>query len=169
MNRKNLSCKEEEEKSMPFSLVKPVIDFSVRLLCYRAYPGHKRGCPNYDKRDSCPPKCLKIHQVINLEKSIYIIWNKFTFWKHRMRMKGLHPEWSDRQTKCCLYWQPKARQQLQNEIYKFRQKHPNYKVVKVPEATGVNVTKTMKTIGIKLEWPPVNFTYQVAIAGKELK
>ncbi len=152
---------------MPFSLIKPVIDFKVRLLCYKVYPGHRRGCPNYDKRDSCPPKCLKIHQIINLGKPIYVIWNRFNLADHIVRMKELHPLWSWRQLVCCLYWQPKARKQLQNEIYKFRQKHSNYKVIKVPEAAGVNVTATMKTIGIKVEWHPVNFTYQVAIVGKE--
>ena len=154
---------------MPFSLVKPVIDFSVRLLCYKAYPGHKRGCPNYDRRYSCPPKCPKINQVINLKKPIYIIWNMFDFYKHCQKMLSLHPKWSDRQVKCCLYWQGKARKQLQNEIRKFRQDHPNNQVLYPPEAYGINITGTMKTIGIKLEWPPINFTYQVAIAGKELK
>jgi len=35
----------------------------------------------------------------------------------------------------------------------------------VPEAMGVNVTETMKRVGIELEWPPVNVAYQIALAG----
>lgn len=30
---------------------------------------------------------------------------------------------------------------------------------------GINVTETMKELGITLEWPPQKWTYQVAIAG----
>ena len=36
---------------------------------------------------------------------------------------------------------------------------------KCPEGAGVNITETMKNAGIILEWPPVNYTYQVALAG----
>lgn len=32
-------------------------------------------------------------------------------------------------------------------------------------AMGVNVTETIEKIGIKLEWPPVDTTYQIALAG----
>jgi hypothetical protein len=36
-----------------------------------------------------------------------------------------------------------------------------------PEAMGVNVTATMKEIGIQLEWPPKRWAHQVAM-GAEL-
>lgn len=39
----------------------------------------------------------------------------------------------------------------------------------VPEACGVDVTATMKLIGIDLEWPPVNVAYQVALVGTPLQ
>jgi hypothetical protein len=38
-------------------------------------------------------------------------------------------------------------------------------VSKCPEAMGVDITSTMSSIGIELEWPPKNITYQVSIAG----
>ena len=154
---------------MPFTKVKPVIDMSVRKLCRRPYPLHPKGCPNYNKKKGCPPTSLPITKLLNLNKNTYAIWNKFNFWKHRTRMLSLHPRWSDRQTECCLYWQGRARKQLQLECLKFRQTHPNQLILKVPESHGINVTATMLKIGIELEWPPINFTYQVAIAGKELK
>ena len=154
---------------MPFTKVKPVIDMSVRKLCTKSYHGHLKGCPNYNKKKGCPPTSLPVSKLLNLNKKIYVIWNAFDFHRHRLRMKSLHPKWSVYQIKCCLYWQGKARKQLQNEILKFRQSYPNYRVLYPPESYGVNVTATMQKLGIKLEWPPEAFTYQVAIAGKELK
>jgi len=35
----------------------------------------------------------------------------------------------------------------------------------LPEAYGVNVTATMAAVGIKLQWPPRDKTYQIALAG----
>jgi len=35
------------------------------------------------------------------------------------------------------------------------------------EANGVNVTATMKKIGIELEWPPREYAYQVAVLGRK--
>ncbi len=40
-----------------------------------------------------------------------------------------------------------------------------YIITVVPEAMGVNVTETMKRVGIELEWPPVNVAYQIAMGG----
>jgi len=151
---------------MPYKLIKPVIDMKVRDLCQKPYHGHPKGCPNYNHKKGCPPNSIPILKLLNLNKKIYVIWNKFSFLKHCQRIESIHPKWSIRQIECCLYWQQKARSQLQNEILKFRQDHPNNCVLYPPESHGVNVTDTMKIIGIKLEWPPVNFTYQVAIAGK---
>ena len=34
-----------------------------------------------------------------------------------------------------------------------------------PEAMGVNVTATMKNLGVKLEWPPETVVHKVAIIG----
>ena len=154
---------------MPFKLVKPVIDMKVRDLCRKKYPGHPKGCPNYNKKKGCPPKSLLVSELLDLNKNIYVIWSMFNFYKHCERMKSLHPKWTKRQIECCLYWQERARKQLQNEIYKFRQDHANYQILYPPESHGVNVTATMLKLGIKLEWPPMNFTYQVAIAGKRRK
>jgi predicted metal-binding protein len=153
---------------MPFEFVKPVVNLSVRKLCIRPYPLHPKGCPNYNKKEGCPPKSLIISKILNLNKKCYVIWNVFNFDKHCQRMKQLHPNWKKKQVECCLYWQNKARNQLELEILKFRQKHPNQLILKVPESHGVNVTATMKKVGIELEWPPKTKTYQVAIAGVKL-
>ena len=45
-------------------------------------------------------------------------------------------------------------------------KNGEHTILTTPEACGVNITETMKKIGVNLEWPPRSVTYQVAIAGQ---
>jgi predicted metal-binding protein len=145
--------------------VEIVIDQSMRGLCKRPYPNHKKGCPNYNKRHDCPPKVPLISKVFDLSKPIYAIWNVFDFGGHTARMRDKHPQWSDRQVECCLYWQGTARKQLKAEVETFTTNNPGYVILTTPEACGVNITETMKRIGIELEWPPVTVAHQVALAG----
>jgi hypothetical protein len=151
---------------MPFELVNPVVDIGMRKLCTRPYPGHKRGCPNFNKKKGCPPNTPTIYWELDLDDPIWAIWNVFDFAGHVARMKFVHPEWSDRQLANCLYWQPSARKNLRAEIANFlRTEGKNLHVLTCPEATGVNVTATMKFLGIDLEWPPKTVAYQVVLAG----
>ena len=151
---------------MGISIVIPEIDYNVRQLCKRPYPNHSNGCPNFGKRASCPPKCKRFETIITTNSSIYVIWNIFDFAKHVAKMKAKHLNWSQRQLECCLYWQGTARKNLRIEIERFKTKYPfDWMILLCPEACGINVTTTMAKLGHKLEWPPVNKTYQVAIAG----
>ncbi len=143
----------------------PVYAPDVRQLCQRPYYGHPRGCPNWGKRDSCPPAAWNLYDVFLQDREFFIIWNRFDLGFHRERMKELHPKWTERQLLCCLYWQPRARKQLRHVVARFQKEHPTCFIQFCPEALGVNVTETMRRIGIKLEWPPITKAYQVAIAG----
>lgn len=138
---------------------------SVRDLCQRPYYNHPNGCPNYTKRDTCPPRCPFWSDVFHLATPSYAIWNVFNLAEHIEKMRQKHPLWSKRQLYCCLWWQPKARKQLKIEIAEFQKVHPQYTVVTNPEAMGINITATMKRIGINLPWPPVDIAYQIALAG----
>ena len=150
---------------MAFEPARLVIDYGVRDLCKRPYPNHKKGCPNYGNRDSCPPARARIEDSINLDIVTYVIWTTFNFRGHVNRMREKHPEWSQRRLECCLYWQQRAKKVLRQEIIRFKLLHKNYECIHIPEACGVNVTATMKNIGVELEWPPKILTYQVAVAG----
>ena len=152
---------------MPWILAKPVVDVSVKGLCVRPYPGHPRGCPNFNKRSTCPPKCATIDKIINLDRAVYAIFNVFDFGGHVAKMRLAHPNWSGRQLQCCLYWQPSARKMLRNEVKDFLNWNSGFDgiIVYTPEALGVNITATMASIGENLEWPPKTVTYQVALAG----
>lgn len=146
--------------------IKPVIDYSVRDLCIKPYHNHKKGCPNWNKKKGCPPTAEKIEDVIDLTQTVFCIYNKFNLGKHTNKMEEKHPKWSEYQLRCCLYWQGKARKELKEKIELFRQYFDSkYIVLTCPEAHGVNVTATMKQLGINLEWPPVRYSYQIALAG----
>lgn len=116
------------------------------------------------KKKGCPP-CETLDKIIDLNKPVYIIWNIFDFSSHCKRMKKLHPNWTNYQIRCCLYWQPKARNQLKKEIQKFLKDNSNCHIVKCPEASGVNVFLEMASIGYRLEKIPKIKTYQIVIAG----
>ena len=154
---------------MPWDIVKPVVDESVRKLCVRPYPGHPRGCPNFFSKPGCPPDCQLITNVLDFSSAIWVVWNRYDFGEHVERMRKLHSHWSDAQLRCCLYWQPKARQMLECEIEMFSHKHPlpGLVIARCPEGAGVNITATMKQIGIELEWPPQHWAYQVVLAGRK--
>jgi len=155
---------------MPWKRVDLCVDYSVRSLCQRTYPGHLHGCPNFFQKDTCPPRRPHINHLINLDKHAWVVWNAFNMARHIKRMRKRHPDWSLRQLVCCLYWQGGARKALREEVYLFRSHFIRpLPIVWIPEATGVNVTETMRRIGIELEWPPLQTAYQVAVVGYPLK
>ena len=158
---------------MPWAEVVPVLlDCPPGSLCSKRYPGHPRGCPNYGKRSTCPPQADVMTPYLIASHDWYAIWNVFPFGEHVEKMRAKHPEWTERQLANCLYWQGTARKQLGAVIKCFKQQHLPRRfgvrevaaVSRIPEAHGVNVTATMKTLGVELEWPPKTVTYQVAIA-----
>jgi hypothetical protein len=160
---------------MPHALVQTiVVDPKVRSLCARPYPGHPKGCPNVGQRDTCPPRARLLQELLDLDRPVYAVWSSFDLGVHIERMRLAHPVWSDRQLVNCLYWQAGARKVLRGEIDAFLREHPELArpgltvsgcVLTCPEACGVNVTATMATLGVELQWPPKTITYQVALAG----
>lgn len=143
---------------------------SPRSMCVREYPNHKKGCPNYGKKEGCPPSAPMFDSVYDLSKPIFAIYNVFNFKRHVKRMRDKHPDWSKRQLECCLYWQNGARKELRKKIELFQSAFKGitgkeHIITIVPEAMGVNVTETMKKVGIEIEWPPVNIAFQIAFGG----
>lgn len=148
---------------MPWDFVALVHDPEVRKLCPRRYPGHPKGCPNYGKKAGCPPQAPLLLDINEPSWRTAVIWNRFEFGEHVERMRSKHPDWSERQLECCLYWQGTARKALKEQIKHFKRSYPFYEITRCPEAMGVDVTATMKRAGIKLEWPPERYAYQVAV------
>lgn len=140
-------------------------------LCGMPYPLHKRGCPNFNKKEGCPMGAYPIYDLIKTDKSIYLIFVDFDLEAHRRKLKKKYPRWSIRQLSCVLYWQPKLRKQLKKEIDRFFEERKNnqdsYLLTTIPEAHGVNVSVMMREVGFPLTWKyPLKKVYQVAIAGE---
>ncbi len=153
------------EGDVPWKQVVPVVDHTVRKLCTRPYPGHPRGCPNFDRQDRCPGRAPLVERVLNLHREVWAIWNEFDLASHVERMRQVHATWSERQLCCCLYWQGTARKQLRATVERFQRVHGPLDVLETPEAAGVNVTATMFQADIVLEWPPQTMAFQVVLAG----
>jgi len=149
---------------MPVLAVTPVYEPRVRGLCARAYPLHPKGCPRFGKKPGCPPDAPQLAEAFDLSRPCFAIITVFDFAGHVARMRAAHPDWSERQVTCCLYWQPGARKALDAEIAAFVVEHPDMQVNRCPEALGVNVTATLAGAGVELEWPPTTRTVQVALA-----
>lgn len=149
--------------------VTPIIDHSVRGLCVRPYYNHPKGCPNFGKKKGCPPTAPLYDHLYDLNQPVFAVINEFDLSQHvqqlteSIRAKG--KEWSEHQLRCVLYWQPKARKQLERQITDFVKLYPSYQVERCPEAMGVNITATLESVGVLLEWPPVKVARQVALAG----
>jgi predicted metal-binding protein len=153
-----------EEKKL-YLHIEPIIEDWVRVMCLNAYPLHPKGCPNWGKSDRCPPKVSFFDSIYDLSYPVYAIINEFDLAAHVSKMKKTHPDWSDRQLKCVLYWQNTARKQLNEKINKalLDRKFRTYTATWCPEGMGVNVTETLNKIGVFLEWPPERIVRQVAI------
>lgn len=155
---------------MTIHYVKPIINDSVRNLCFKAYRGHPKGCPNFSKRDICPPKAPRIADCFDLSKRVMAVCVHFNIGQHIEKMRVKHPEWSDRQCACCLYWQGTVRKWLRKEVAYNLSRTALFDGGEListdcPEAMGVDVTATMKQSGIILEWPPKKIVRKIAFIG----
>ena len=147
---------------------KLVIDCEVRFLCYKPYPNHPKGCPNFSKRPTCPPTAPFIEDFYTISKGFWIVWIEYDFAAHVAHMARKYPNWSQRQKECCLYWQGTANKMLREAIADqeyYLEGTGNWETTYCPEAMGVNVTATMKNLNVILEWPPQNIVRKVALIG----
>lgn len=141
-----------------------ICDHNIPDLCWKPYPGHKKGCPNYNKKAGCPTKVG--YFLDTFDPQIYIIAIKFDFGAYLDMMRERHPEWTDKALRNVLYWQGHVRANLNNFI-KSIELPDNYKILKTPEAMGMNMTDTCKQVGIELEWPPMHNTYAIVVGCKK--
>jgi predicted metal-binding protein len=118
-------------------------------------------------KPGCPPNAPVFDQVFDMTKTIYAVFCTFDLGAHVIKMRSRHPGWTEKQLRNMLYWQGTAGKMLRMNIRKFNALYgkDGYFAVMSPEAMGVDVTRTMKNIGIELEWPVVNTVYKIAMAG----
>lgn len=147
---------------------KLVIDERVRSWCMMPYPGHPNGCPNYNHSNTCPPKVPVVSKVFDLEKQHWFIIEEFNLALHAKSMVEKHPGWSDRQSRCCLYWQNGVRKRLREACNSWIRLHAGYGYTLIPEALGVNVFRTAHRYDIMIRKNPSDIVYKVALVGSVL-
>ncbi len=153
----------------------------IKDLCYRSYPNHSKGCPNIDKCYHLNIPNFEILLEYGKFNHFYLVYAKFDFKKYKELRKSEHPNWTENQVKCVLYWQNSVKKQLIDYInvinfinkkayilgcgsgMKFK-KLPNYqKRVASMEHVCINVFSTMKLNGIKLEIIPKKIIYLICL------
>jgi hypothetical protein len=142
-----------------------VIDMRAREWCKLPYLGHPKGCPNYGKRNSCPPLAPLIHSFIDISRDMTIVIVEFNLQQQISYMLKLHPEWSDRQARCCLYWQGRVRRELHQAMSRIIESTAGLKGTDSPEAMGVQVIRTVKGLGFPISPQPKERVYKVGLIG----
>lgn len=141
------------------------VNLKAREWCKLPYPDHPKGCPMYGKKDTCPPQAPLINSFFDLSKPVFLLAVEFDLSAHIERMLQKHPDWSDRQARCVLYWQESVNKSLRGECDKFRWLNPQMITTICPEAMGVNVMETARHCGIPIETKPKKIVYKIALAG----
>jgi len=127
------------------------VDPRTKDWCKLPYPGHPKGCPNYGKKEICPPKAGWITDII--DPPYFLVIQEFDLAFQERSMKILHPSWTKKQTRCLLYWQPHLMVRLIREAQNLIDDHlgKDYIIIRNPEALGVNMYETCKAAHVELE------------------
>jgi predicted metal-binding protein len=144
-------------------LKEAVINKNSRHWCKLPYPDHKYGCPNFGKKEECPPKSPLFEKVVKPPFKLVAI--KFDLNAHVKKMKERHPDWSDRKLRCLLYWQRKADKKLKEACESITSNDRNSIILYRPESNGINVFETCRRIGLTLEKNPQKIVWRIAIIG----
>ena len=123
---------------------------SPRSMCIRPYHNHPKGCPNFGKKEGCPPNVPMFDQVYDLTKPIYLIINEFNLLEHVENMKKIHPDWSSYQLYNSRYWQGKSISINKKVSYAWLNEHPNLVLTNWVENMGVDLIQTLKEVDIDL-------------------
>ena len=101
-------------------ITKDTIQFTekTRRWCRLPYLNHPNGCLNFDKSPLCPPKAPYLRDKITHYNYFYLILGRFNLSKYKRQMLLKHPNWSDRQARCVLYWQSSVKKHLKKFIRK---------------------------------------------------
>ena len=133
--------------------------------CRLPYPGHPKGCPNYGTKEGCPPNTPMLGDMFDLDSPVLLVIVKFDLAAHMTAMWAAHPDWTDRQARCCLYWQGSVRKRLNEAVGGLLAWYENLTCNSCPEALGLNVLRTLNLMGIPARKNPKRYVYKVALLG----
>lgn len=139
-------------------------------FCTLPYPNHPRGCPNFpkcviDEQYNIIGQCSNdISNIMDLEW--YVVIEEFNLEEHIKKMKEKHPDWTELQCKCVLYWQNKVQKKLRQKTERVCKEIDSCCYTLKPEALGINVFGTMAKVGIILYKNP-KLVRKIAFIGKK--
>jgi len=142
---------------------------SPRSMCIRPYHNHPKGCPNFGKKEGCPPNIPMFDQVYDINKPIYLIINEFNLLEHVNNMKKTHPDWSNYQLYNSRYWQGKSISVNKKVSYAWINEHSNLVLTNWVENMGVDLVKTLKQSDIDLVFKEkLEIARRISCAGEVL-
>jgi len=135
-----------------------VFDPKVRTRCTLPYENHPQGCPNWDTCALCPPKSpyrVDILQKYTTFALVYVIFDLKTYLQEQ-RIK--RPQASEKQLKCCLYWQNSLKKELKKTLnmieYDLLLGCGSGFFSRSMESAGINVYQTLENNKIEYEIHP---------------
>ena len=138
---------------------------AARDWCRLPYPGHPRGCPNYGKKAGCPPDAPLLGDFFDPARPVCFAVAKFDLAAHAKRLIDAHPGFTERQARCCLYWQNTVRKALREAVAGYMSRTGYTQATTVPEAMGLNVLRTLNLLGVPVKRFPKQYVYKVAMLG----
>lgn len=121
--------------------------------CKMPYPGHAKGCPNQwnEKALKCPPRAPRVDEYFDISRPLFFVNSQFRLKQHFLRMRREHPDWTEKQRRCVLYWQNTSRAQMRVRYRAFMIEQGMDAVTECPEGMGVNVYATAALSGLHLQ------------------
>ncbi len=140
-----------------------VQDLKVIALCRSPYYKHPVGCPNWARKDGCPPRTKPFLSVY--QSTVYAAIARLDFGKYLELKAKLHPGWTDKALKNPRHWQGHLRAALKN--YLTPDRIPGgFEIVKNAEAMGINLFETCANAGFVLERDPKAFVCHVNLLAR---
>jgi predicted metal-binding protein len=122
-----------------------------KIWCKLPYPNHPNGCPNFGKRKGCPPNTPNADKFFDLSKPLYLVYGEFDLKTHMKSMLRKHPNWSERQLRNVLYWQPRSKAQMKARAKSAMLLLGLTACHTFPEALGINMYATAALSGLRYE------------------
>ncbi|MGI6484602.1 MAG: hypothetical protein ACOX0R_03195 [Candidatus Dojkabacteria bacterium] len=150
---------------------------TANSLCVQPCYNYKRGCPNFGKKEGCPPNLKHISEEYDMN-SIHILLLKFPFGEYFAQRKEVHPDWTDRALINPRHWQNHLKACLNREWENIKDDYPEHTFIQNPEGQGVNIVETLEGYEIEMEWSASDESgeivsvaenlYRVAMIGKKI-
>jgi predicted metal-binding protein len=142
--------------------------------CQRGYKGNEGGCPNYGKKELCPPHSAFLGGFIDLYSQFYLLVCGLDLITYKEIRASRHPQWSERQLEHPYYWQGSIKKILRREILNVLKLNPKKKLylsgtgsgfstkelkrfqkkIYSMESLGINVFSTLRLNHIRIEKEP---------------